>query len=51
VAAFGRDIRRLRPNILIGGVADWWKREWEGAQLRIGGTVIRLERVCRAAAA
>jgi uncharacterized protein YcbX len=43
VAAFGRDIRRLRPNILIGGVAGLVEREWEGAQLRIGGTVIRLD--------
>ncbi len=43
VAAFGRDIRRLRPNILIGGVEGMAEREWEGAQLRIGDTVIRLD--------
>ena len=43
VAAFGRDIRRLRPNILIGGVEGMAERAWEGAQLRIGDTVIRLD--------
>ncbi len=43
VAAFGRDIRRLRPNILIGGVEGLAEREWEGAQLRIGDTVVRLD--------
>lgn len=25
VAEFGRDIRRLRPNILIGGLREWMK--------------------------
>ena len=43
VAAFGRDIRRLRPNILIGGVEGLAERAWEGAQLRIGDTQIRLD--------
>ncbi len=36
VAAFGRDVRRLRPNILIGGVEGLAEREWEGWQLAIG---------------
>ena len=42
VAAFGRDIRRLRPNLLIGGVHELDERKWPGAELRIGevGTVI-----------
>ena len=35
VAMFGRDIRRLRPNILIGGVAGLDEVRWPGAQLRI----------------
>lgn len=43
VAAFGRDIRRLRPNLLIGGVAGLAERSWEGAALRIGGAVILLD--------
>lgn len=43
VAAFGRDIRRLRPNILIGGVDGLAERSWEGATLRIGGAVILLD--------
>jgi uncharacterized protein YcbX len=37
VAAFGRDVRRLRPNILIGGVEGMEERTWEGAELRIRG--------------
>ena len=43
VASFGRDIRRLRPNLLIGGVEGLAEREWEGAELHIGTAVIRLD--------
>lgn len=43
VAAFGRDIRRLRPNILIGGVEGMDETTWEGAALHIGRAVIRLD--------
>ncbi len=43
VAAFGRDIRRLRPNILIGGVEGMAERRWEGAILGIGRVRIRLD--------
>jgi MOSC domain-containing protein len=43
VAAFGRDIRRLRPNVLIGGVDGLGEREWPGAALHIGGAVVRLD--------
>ena len=43
VAAFGRDIRRLRPNILIGGVEGLAERDWAGARLRIGDALIRLD--------
>jgi uncharacterized protein YcbX len=43
VAAFGRDVRRLRPNIVIGGVDGLAERDWPGATLRIGDAVIRLD--------
>jgi hypothetical protein len=43
VAAFGRDVRRLRPNILIGGVEGLSEFEWEGAELHVGDAVIRLD--------
>ena len=43
VAAFGRDVRRLRPNILIGGVDGLSEREWPGGELRIGDVVIYLD--------
>lgn len=43
VEAFGRDIRRLRPNILIGGVEGMEERRWPGAELHIGSAVIRLD--------
>ena len=43
VAAFGRDVRRLRPNIVIGGVDGLAEREWPDAQLHIGEAVVRLD--------
>lgn len=43
IAAFGRDGRRLRPNIVIGGVDGLDERRWQGATLRIGEVAIRLD--------
>lgn len=43
IRAFGRDGRRLRPNIVLGGVDGLAERDWEGARLRIGEAVIRLD--------
>jgi uncharacterized protein YcbX len=43
VEAFGRDIRRLRPNILIGGVEGLEERRWPGAELHIGDAIVRLD--------
>jgi uncharacterized protein YcbX len=43
VAAFGRDIRRLRPNILIGGVGGLAESAWPGSELHIGDAVVRLD--------
>jgi MOSC domain-containing protein YiiM len=43
VAAFGRDIRRLRPNIVIGGVEGLDERDWPGADLHIGDAIVRLD--------
>ena len=43
IAAFGRDVRRLRPNIVIGGVHGLAERDWPGGVLRIGDAVIRLD--------
>jgi len=40
IAAFGRDHRRLRPNLMIGGVEGLEERNWEGARLIIGDAVI-----------
>jgi uncharacterized protein YcbX len=37
LAAFGHDPRRLRPNLVLGGVPGLAEREWEGRRLRIGG--------------
>ena len=42
VSAFGRDVRRLRPNILIGGVEGLAERDWEGSALHIGDAIIAL---------
>jgi uncharacterized protein YcbX len=43
VAAFGRDVRRLRPNLLIGGVRGLDEVEWPGAELHIGDAIVRLD--------
>lgn len=43
VAAFGRDVRRLRPNIVIGGVEGLAEREWAERELRIGDAIVRLD--------
>jgi uncharacterized protein YcbX len=43
VAAFGRDVRRLRPNILIGGVQGLDETTWPGGTLHIGDVVVRLD--------
>ena len=43
VAAFGRDIRRLRPNILIGDVNGMDEIDWPGSELHIGDVVVRLD--------
>jgi uncharacterized protein YcbX len=43
VAAFGHDVRRLRPNVVIGGVEALSEREWTGAELHIGESIIRLD--------
>jgi len=40
VAVFGRDIRRLRPNILVAGVEGTDERSWPGAELHIGNDVV-----------
>jgi uncharacterized protein YcbX len=52
LAAFGHDPRRLRPNLVIGGVPGLAEREWEGRRLRIGaagsggvGGIVGLERL------
>src|SRR6201999_2154831 len=34
------DGRRLRPNILVGGVDGLAEREWPGRNLKIGETVV-----------
>ncbi len=42
ITAFGHDGRRLRPNLVIGGVSGLDERGWEGRGLRIGEVVIAL---------
>jgi len=42
IAEFGHDGRRLRPNLVIGGVPGLEERKWPGKYLRIGDVVIAL---------
>jgi hypothetical protein len=41
IAHLGFDGRRLRPNIVVGGVTGLKERRWPGRRLRIGDTVTR----------
>jgi len=41
VQAFGRDVRRLRPNLVIEGVLGLAERSWEGRVLRVGVARVR----------
>ena len=40
IAAFGHDSRRLRPNLVIGGVPGMAEREWSGKVLRAASGAI-----------
>jgi len=42
LAAFGRDSRRLRPNLVIAGVEGLAERGWEGRAIRVGRAVVGL---------
>ncbi len=43
IAAFGHDHRRLRPNLVIGGVEGLAERDWPGSCLRIGTVLIGVQ--------
>jgi uncharacterized protein YcbX len=43
IAAFGYDGRRLRPNIIIGGVDGLAERSWPGSGLQIGDVVLGVQ--------
>ncbi len=43
IRAFGHDGRRLRPNIVVGGVEGLAERDWPGHRLRIGKVLIGIE--------
>jgi uncharacterized protein YcbX len=40
IAALAVDGRRLRPNVVVGGVPGLAEREWPGRRLRIGETLV-----------
>jgi uncharacterized protein YcbX len=43
IAEFGYDGRRLRPNIVIGGVSGMTERDWPGGRITIGSVVIGVQ--------
>ena len=43
IGAFGHDGRRLRPNIVVGGVEGLAERSWPGKCLRIGKVLIGVQ--------
>lgn len=40
LAELGADVRRLRPNVVIGGAAPGAERTWPGRALAVGDAVI-----------
>jgi uncharacterized protein YcbX len=46
IAALGEDGRRLRPNLVIGGVEGLDEREWPGRRLRAGGVEMAVWHLC-----
>jgi uncharacterized protein YcbX len=40
IAALGVDGRRLRPNVVVGGIDGLAEREWPGRHLRIGEAIV-----------
>ncbi len=47
IGRLGVDHRRLRPNIVIGGVEGLAERSWPGRRLRLGGAVIAVASIRR----
>ena len=47
LATLGIESRRLRPNLVIGGVEGLAERDWPGRRLRAGGAVIAVEKLCK----
>jgi len=45
ITAFGRDGRRLRPTLVVGGVTGLAERGWEGSRLAVGDAVVAIERL------
>ena len=45
IAHQGIDRRRLRPNLVIGGVEGLAEREWPGRTLRVGEAILRPEQL------
>ena len=45
IAALGEDGRRLRPNVVVGGVAGLAERAWPGRRLRLGEVVIEVAKL------
>lgn len=43
ITAFGHDLRRLRPNLVISGVEGLAEREWPGSCVRIGKVLIGIQ--------
>ncbi|HEX5043834.1 MAG TPA: MOSC N-terminal beta barrel domain-containing protein [Candidatus Polarisedimenticolaceae bacterium] len=45
IAALGEDGRRLRPNVVVGGVEGLAERTWPGRRLRLGEVMVEVAKL------
>jgi hypothetical protein len=45
IEALGVDLRRLRPNVVIGGVEGLAERDWDGLAIRLGDAIVGVRQV------
>ena len=42
IKEWGGDVRRIRPNLVVGGIEGWVEPDWQGQFLKIGKVVVAM---------